>query len=104
MEGGFIFLGAGLCPRCGFRQFLWGYGPHTLCSICRKEFTMHMERVITITDSHVFISDSMPEDDAKGLMSSILHGSLHAEASNVLRVEGLLNGGMLRILDQWRHA
>lgn len=41
MEGGFIFLGDGRCPRCGYRGFLWRLrGSSTvLCSTCRKELT-----------------------------------------------------------------
>lgn len=99
MEGGFIFLGTGVCPRCGWRSFLWGYGPHTLCSTCRKEFNMHMERVVTITDSLIFISDAMPEDDAKAL--ALIYAS-QQRSRQVLRVEGPLK--MLHILEQYQTA
>lgn len=96
MEGGFIFLGAGTCPRCGFKQFIWRYGPHVLCSTCRKELAMLKQRVITITDSLVLITDAMPEDDAKALALNYMR---EKRSRDVLRVEGPTK--MLHILERY---
>jgi|GEM_PF-5638800 len=55
------------------------------------------QRVITITDSYVFISDAMPEEGAKELADI---RSTYPYNNQVLRVEGPLQ--LLHILERYR--